>query len=107
MVAHGPDASPPVSFSLPGAGPVYHPPVGGLPPDTIVGIDLGTTNSCCAVVLGDGEVKLVPYKGGEYTIPSIFAVDDKGNELVGHDAKRQWQLNPRNTLYATKRLIGR
>ena len=107
MVAHGPDAAPPVSFSLPGAGPVYHPPVGGLPPDTIVGIDLGTTNSCCAVVLGDGEVKLVPYKGGEYTIPSIFAVDDKGNELVGHDAKRQWQLNPRNTLYATKRLIGR
>jgi molecular chaperone DnaK len=81
--------------------------VGGLPPDTIVGIDLGTTNSCCAVVVGDGEVKLVPHKGGDYTIPSIFAIDDKGNELVGHDAKRQWQLNPRNTLYATKRLIGR
>jgi molecular chaperone DnaK len=81
--------------------------VGGLPPNTIVGIDLGTTNSCCAVVVGDGQVKLVPYKGGDYTIPSIFAIDDKGNELVGHDAKRQWQLNPRNTLYATKRLIGR
>jgi len=81
--------------------------VGGLSPDTIVGIDLGTTNSCCAVVVGDGEVRLVPYKGGDYTIPSIFAIDDKGNELVGHDAKRQWQLNPRNTLYATKRLIGR
>jgi len=81
--------------------------MGGLAPDTIVGIDLGTTNSCCAVVVGDGEVKLVPYKGGDYTIPSIFAIDDKGNELVGHDAKRQWQLNPRNTLYATKRLIGR
>ncbi len=81
--------------------------MGGLPPDTIVGIDLGTTNSCCAVVVGDGEVKLVPHKGGDYTIPSIFAIDDKGNELVGHDAKRQWQLNPRNTLYATKRLIGR
>jgi len=81
--------------------------VGGLTPNTIVGIDLGTTNSCCAVVVGDGEVKLVPYKGGDYTIPSIFAIDDKGNELVGHDAKRQWQLNPRNTLYATKRLIGR
>ncbi|HSB19138.1 MAG TPA: Hsp70 family protein [Anaeromyxobacteraceae bacterium] len=81
--------------------------MGGLSPDTIVGIDLGTTNSCCAVVVGDGEVRLVPYKGGDYTIPSIFAIDDKGNELVGHDAKRQWQLNPRNTLYATKRLIGR
>ena len=78
-----------------------------LPPDTIIGIDLGTTNSCGAVAHGDGEVKLIPYKGGDYIIPSIFAIDDKGNELLGHEAKRQWQLNPRNTLYATKRLIGR
>jgi molecular chaperone DnaK len=78
-----------------------------LPPDTIVGIDLGTTNSCAAVATRDGQVKLIPHKGGEYTIPSIFAIDDKGHELLGHDAKRQWQLNPRNTLYATKRLIGR
>jgi molecular chaperone DnaK len=78
-----------------------------LAPDTIVGIDLGTTNSCAAVATAPGQVKLVPYKGGEYTIPSIFAIDDKGHELIGHEAKRQWQLNPRNTLYATKRLIGR
>jgi molecular chaperone DnaK len=78
-----------------------------LGPGTIVGIDLGTTNSCAAIATAEGQVKLVPYKGGEYTIPSIFAIDDKGHELVGHDAKRQWQLNPRNTLYATKRLIGR
>jgi molecular chaperone DnaK len=78
-----------------------------LSPDTIIGIDLGTTNSCGAVAYGDGQVKLIPYKGGEHTIPSIFAIDDKGNELIGQDAKRQWQLNPRNTLYATKRLIGR
>src|SRR4030042_948423 len=78
-----------------------------LPPDTIIGIDLGTTNSCGAVAYGDGEVKLIPYKGGDYTIPSIFAIDDKGNELLGQEAKRQWQLNPKNTLYATKRLIGR
>ncbi len=77
-----------------------------LPPETIIGIDLGTTNSCAAVATGDGQVKLVPYKGGDYIIPSIYAVDDKGNELIGHEAKRQWQLNPRNTLYATKRLIG-
>jgi molecular chaperone DnaK len=76
-------------------------------PDTIIGIDLGTTNSCAAVATGDGEVKLIPYKGGEYVIPSVYAIDDKGNELIGHEAKRQWQLNPRNTLYATKRLIGR
>ncbi len=78
-----------------------------LSPDTIIGIDLGTTNSCGAVAYGDGQVKLIPYKGGDYTIPSIYAIDDKGNELIGHEAKRQWQLNPRNTLYATKRLIGR
>jgi molecular chaperone DnaK len=77
------------------------------PPDTIIGIDLGTTNSCGAIAHGDGQVKLIPYKGGDYIIPSIFAIDDKGNELLGHEAKRQWQLNPRNTLYATKRLIGR
>src|SRR5574338_90340 len=78
-----------------------------LPSDTILGIDLGTTNSCGAVAYGDGQVELIPYKGGDFTIPSIYAIDDKGNELVGHEAKRQWQLNPRNTLYATKRLIGR
>jgi len=78
-----------------------------LSPDTIIGIDLGTTNSCGAVAYGDGQVKLIPYKGGDYTIPSIYAIDDKGHELIGHEAKRQWQLNPKNTLYATKRLIGR
>ena len=74
----------------------------------IIGIDLGTTNSCAAVVEGeDQKVKLIPYKGGEYTIPSIYAVDDKGNELVGHEAKRQWQLNPKNTIYGSKRLMGK
>ena len=75
--------------------------------DTIIGIDLGTSNSCAAVANESGEVRLIPYKGGDFIIPSIFAIDDKGNELIGHEAKRQWQLNPRNTLYATKRLIGR
>ena len=75
--------------------------------DPIIGIDLGTTNSCAAVANEDGTVKLIPYKGGDYTVPSIFAVDDKGNELIGHEAKRQWQLNPRNTVYGAKRLMGR
>ena len=75
--------------------------------NTIIGIDLGTSNSCAAVASESGEVRLIPYKGGDFIIPSIFAIDDKGNELIGHEAKRQWQLNPRNTLYATKRLIGR
>src|SRR5260370_15133542 len=56
---------------------------------------------------GSGLVKLIPHKGGEYIIPSVFAIDDKGNELVGHEAKRQWQLNPKNTVYGAKRLVGR
>ena len=73
----------------------------------VIGIDLGTTNSCAAVVVDDRKVKLIPYRGGEYTIPSIFAVDSKGNELVGHEAKRQWQLNPKQTIYGSKRLMGR
>ncbi|HEY3451186.1 MAG TPA: Hsp70 family protein [Myxococcales bacterium] len=77
------------------------------PKSPIIGIDLGTTNSCAAYVQEDGKVKLIPYKGGDYTIPSVFAIDDKGNELIGHEAKRQWQLNPKNTIYAAKRLIGR
>ena len=75
--------------------------------DPIIGIDLGTTNSCAAIVEDGGNVKLIPYKGGEYTIPSIFAIDDKGNELIGYEAKRQWQLNPKNTIYGSKRLVGR
>jgi len=74
----------------------------------VIGIDLGTTNSCAAIVEGaDRKVKLIPYRGGEYTIPSIYAIDEKGNELIGHEAKRQWQLNPRKTIYGSKRLIGR
>ena len=72
----------------------------------IIGIDLGTTNSCAAIY-EDGAVKLIPYKGGDFIIPSIFAIDEKGNELIGHEAKRQWQLNPKNTVYASKRLVGR
>jgi molecular chaperone DnaK len=73
----------------------------------IIGIDLGTTNSCCAVVEDNGEVKIIPYRGGETTIPSIYAIDEKGNELLGHEAKRQWLLNPSRTIYGAKRLIGR
>src|SRR5690606_29185765 len=73
----------------------------------IIGIDLGTTNSSAAYVDETGKVRLIPYQAGTFIMPSIFAIDDKGNELVGHEAKRQWQLNPRNTVYASKRLIGR
>jgi molecular chaperone DnaK len=75
--------------------------------DPIIGIDLGTTNCSVAVVQGDGQVKIIPWKGVDTAVPSVFAIDDKGNELIGHDAKRQWQLNPRNTIYGAKRLVGR
>ncbi|MFM2245670.1 MAG: molecular chaperone DnaK [Pseudomonadota bacterium] len=71
-----------------------------------IGIDLGTTNSCAAVMDG-GRPRVITYKGGGSTIPSVFAIDDKGNQLVGVDAKRQAQLNPQNTVMASKRLIGR
>ena len=75
--------------------------------DITIGIDLGTTNSCGAYVNEDGNVKLVPAPGGGTTIPSIFAVDDRGNELLGFEAKRQWLLNPQKTIYGAKRLMGR
>ncbi len=51
--------------------------------------------------------RVITYKGGESTIPSVFAIDEKGNRLVGQEAKRQAQLNPSNTVMASKRLIGR
>src|SRR5262245_200220 len=75
-------------------------------PSPIIGIDLGTANSCAAVADDSGQIKLVPYRGGEFTVPSVFAIDDKGNELVGYEAKRQWQLNPKRTVYGSKRLVG-
>ncbi len=73
----------------------------------VVGIDLGTTNSCCAYIDGEGRAAIVSYNDGLRTTPSIFAIDDKGNELVGHNAKRQWLLNPGQTVYGWKRLLGR
>lgn len=72
----------------------------------IIGIDLGTTNSCGAIADANGKITLIPYRGGEHTIPSLFAIDSKGQELVGYEAKRQWMLNPRNTIFGAKRLIG-
>ena len=71
-----------------------------------IGIDLGTTNSCAAI-FENGRPRLITYKGGETTIPSVFAIDEQGNRLVGHEAKRQAQLNPSNTVYGAKRLMGR
>ncbi|MCC5884098.1 MAG: molecular chaperone DnaK [Halomonas sp.] len=72
----------------------------------IIGIDLGTTNSCVAVLDGD-SAKVIENAEGARTTPSIIAYTDDGETLVGQSAKRQAVTNPENTLYAIKRLIGR
>jgi molecular chaperone DnaK len=72
----------------------------------VIGIDLGTTNSCVAVMEGgDGNVITNP-EGGR-TTPSIVAVSNNGERLVGQIAKRQAITNPENTVFGVKRLIGR
>jgi molecular chaperone DnaK len=72
----------------------------------VIGIDLGTTNSCVAVVDG-GKPVVIPNTGGYKTSPSMFAISQDGKRLVGHLAKRQAITNARDTIYAAKRLIGR
>ena len=72
----------------------------------IIGIDLGTTNSCVAVMDGD-KVKVIENAEGTRTTPSIVAYTEDNEILVGQSAKRQAVTNPNNTLYAVKRLIGR
>ncbi|MES1937804.1 molecular chaperone DnaK [Salinisphaera hydrothermalis] len=72
----------------------------------IIGIDLGTTNSCVAVLEGDTP-KVIENAEGERTTPSVVAFTDDNETLVGRPAKRQAVTNPTNTLYAIKRLIGR
>src|SRR5438034_6251261 len=72
----------------------------------IIGIDLGTTNSCVAIMEG-GKPKVIENSEGARTTPSIVAYMEDGEILVGAPAKRQAVTNPKNTLYAIKRLIGR
>jgi molecular chaperone DnaK len=72
----------------------------------VIGIDLGTTNSCVAVMEGS-EAKVITNPEGGRTTPSIVAVSDSGERLVGQIAKRQAITNPENTVFAVKRLIGR
>jgi len=72
----------------------------------IIGIDLGTTNSCVAVMEG-GEPKVIENAEGDRTTPSVVAFTKDGEVLVGQSAKRQAVTNPTNTLFAIKRLIGR
>ena len=72
----------------------------------VIGIDLGTTNSCVAIMEGK-DVKVIENSEGARTTPSMVAFSDSGERLVGQSAKRQAVTNPSNTLYAIKRLIGR
>ena len=73
---------------------------------TIIGIDLGTTNSCVAVMEGD-KPRVIENAEGDRTTPSIVAFSDDEEVVVGQPAKRQAVTNPKNTLYGVKRLIGR
>ena len=74
--------------------------------EKVIGIDLGTTNSCVAIV-ENGSPVVIPNRGGYKTTPSMVAVTEAGKRLVGHIAKRQAITNAENTVYAAKRLIGR
>ncbi|MEM6963074.1 MAG: Hsp70 family protein, partial [Myxococcota bacterium] len=74
--------------------------------DKVIGIDLGTFNSCVAVVEG-GTPVVIANRGGYKVTPSMVAVTEAGKRLVGHIAKRQAVTNAENTVYAAKRLIGR
>ncbi|MCX7915592.1 MAG: Hsp70 family protein, partial [Verrucomicrobiae bacterium] len=72
----------------------------------VLGIDLGTTNSCMAVMEG-GEPLVIPNAEGARTTPSIVAFTKSGERLVGQAAKRQAVINPKNTIYSIKRFMGR
>lgn len=74
--------------------------------ERVIGIDLGTTNSCVAIV-DSGTPTVIPNRGGYKTTPSMVAITEAGKRLVGHIAKRQAITNAENTVYAAKRLIGR
>ena len=74
--------------------------------ERVIGIDLGTTNSCVAILEEDTPT-VIPNRGGYKTTPSMVAVTEAGKRLVGHIAKRQAITNAENTVYAAKRLIGR
>lgn len=72
----------------------------------IIGIDLGTTNSCVSIMEGN-QSKVIENSEGSRTTPSVVAYQENGEILVGSPAKRQAITNPKNTIYAAKRLIGR
>jgi len=89
--------------------PAAAPKPGARPPSKrprTIGIDLGTTNSCVAIVDG-GKARVLESRQGYRTIPSIVAFDEHGRLLVGQPAKAQMVINPKNTVYGSKRLVGR
>ena len=89
-------------LNLPGVQPGFQPNRTG----PIMGVDLGTTNSCVALV-ENGRPRVIASREGYSTIPSIVAISDKGQILVGHPAKTQMITNPALTVYGSKRLVGR
>jgi len=107
MVVEGNDAAPTDEDEDEGPKPVAEEEV-ELPPKSrlCIGIDLGTTNSCAALVQ-DGKSKVLPSRRGSLTIPSVVAVDGEGKVLVGEPAVRQLTSNPRDTIVGSKRLLGR
>ena len=72
----------------------------------VIGIDLGTTNSCVAIMDGK-QAKVIENAEGQRTTPSVVAFTDENEKLIGQPAKRQAVTNPENTIFAVKRLIGR
>jgi len=95
-----------------GSGPVLSAPAFEFPTEDpvragpIIGIDLGTSNSCAALVR-DGKPAIVTSREGYNTVPSIIALNARGKLVVGHPAKSQMLTNPRQTVYGSKRLVGR
>ena len=74
--------------------------------EKVIGVDLGTTNSCVSILEDDAPI-VIPNRGGYKTTPSMVAIAENGKRLVGHIAKRQAITNAENTVHAAKRLIGR
>ena len=99
-------AAPPPSPRPPSPAPAAPKPAARPGKAPVVGIDLGTTNSCVAVVQG-GKARVLSSRQGYSTIPSVAACDEHGRVLVGHAARGQMVVNPRNTVYGSKRLVGR
>ncbi len=96
----------PATRAAPGK-PVFLEPPGTIQATgPVVGIDLGTTNSCCAI-LNKGKPQILSSKDGYNTIPSIVALGKQGNLLVGNRARSQMLLNPNQSIYGAKRLVGR